>query len=411
MNWLSRWRRVAIPIVTLTLLFLLAGLPAPTVVLAQGGLALSGSFHNQDFVIPQSASVGGPSIDVVVFNNGGELTSIRMLSQSPPGVTISFSNQEFTIPAGGQQQVLIGVAIAADVAPGDYELRVTPQSYKKGGTGLQIAGAAGQTARLTVTGESAQVALRALSPDGQPVKATVRLYRLSSGQNQEVAYSETGNLQVTAAPGDFKAASYIGGQQVAEQSFTLASGDNKTIELTGATVYFASFGVLPAYANDSGKLAFVQIVYTVKNIYQQVDQGDVILQVSFNGMPLAPLTLVTLSPLIVGSSGLNYNYNLPGVWEDGKYDFKLELNLNGKLYTSSTAQSLIVSGVAATPSETTSAATGSSNTQTITNSPTVTNSGSTTSGEKGMSPYVIGGIVAAVVVILAVILVIRSRRK
>ena len=148
---------MAVRIVTLILLLWLVGFPVPAAVLAQGGLALSGSFHNQNFVIPQGSSVSGPSIDVVVFNNGSEAINIRMLSQSPPGVTISFSNQQFSIPPGGQQQVLIGVAVAADVAPGDYDLSVTAQSYKEGGTGIQVAGAAGQTARLKVTGESAQV--------------------------------------------------------------------------------------------------------------------------------------------------------------------------------------------------------------------------------------------------------------
>ena len=131
MIWSSNWRRVAVLTVTLTLLVWLAGFPVPAAVLAQGGLAFSGSFHNQSFVIPQGASVSGPSIDVVVFNNGSEAINIRMLSQSPPGVAINFSNPQFPIPPGGQQRVLIGVTVAADVAPSTTTWVSPPRPIKR----------------------------------------------------------------------------------------------------------------------------------------------------------------------------------------------------------------------------------------------------------------------------------------
>jgi hypothetical protein len=404
MNWSSRWRRMTLRIVTLSVLLWLGGLLLPAAALAEGGLALSGSFHNQNFIIPQGASVSGSSIGVVVFNNGSEAINIRMLSDAPPGVTINFSTQQFTIASGGQQQVLIGVAVAADVAPGNYDLSVTAQSYTEGGTGIQIAGAAGQTAKLNVTGDSAQVDLRALSPDGQPLIATVRLYRTVKGQDIEVAYSDAGTLQAMVAPGDFKAASYIGGQRMTEKTFTLAKNDKISIDLVGATVYFASFGVLPAYANDTGKLAFAQVVYTVKNIYRQADKGDVILQVTFNGKAQAPLTLVTLSPLTVGSSGLNYNYTPAGGWVDGSYDFQLQLNLDGKLYTSSMLEHLDVSISEGTSVGTTT--TESSN-GTI---PSTISSTSTTNNTQGINSYLFVGIIA-VLVLVTVILIFWIRRK
>jgi hypothetical protein len=413
MNWSFCWRWVAVRIVTLCIPLLLTFLLIPSVVHAEGGLALSGSFYNQDFVIPQGASVSGPSIGVVVFNNGSEAINIRMLSQAPTGVTLRFSSQQFIIPPGGQQQVLIGITVAADVAPGSYDLSVTAQSYKEGGAGIQVAGAAGQTARVSVTGDSAQVELQALSPDGQPLVATVRLFHIVNGQNQEVAFSEKGKLKATVAPGDFKAASYIVGQQMAEQTFTLAKGDNKTIDLTGATIYFAAFGVLPAYARDSGRLAFAQIVYTVKNIYQPVNKGDVILQTTFNGIPQAPLTLLTLSPLAIGSSGLNYNYTPTDGWLNGSYDFQLQLKLEGKLYTSSKVENLDVSTgetKAAGMSPTTSSSGNSPMSGNKGTSPAASNTGSSTNKPQGLNSFLFIGIIA-VVVMVATILVFWSRRK
>jgi len=410
MNWRLRLKRVAVRLVTIAFVFWLVSFPAPAVVQAQGGLAISGSFHNQDFLIPQGASVSGPSIDVVVFNNGSDTLNIKMTSQAPTGVTISLSDQQLTLAPGGQQQIFVGIEVSNDVAPGDYDMSVAAQSYTEGVSGIQVAGAAGQTAKLTVTGESASVTLQALSPDGQLVVAMVRLYRIDNGRKMEMASSETGNLQATVVPDSYTAASYIGGQQVAEQSFTLAANDNKMVDLSGATVYFASFGVVPAYAKDTGKLAFVQVVYTVKNLYQQIDKGEVLLQVSSNEVSQAPLTLVTLSPLAVGSSGLNYNYTPTGGWADGSYDFQLQLNVDGKLYTGSMVQHLDVSrgmvGTAGIASPTVSGS-GTTDTAVI---PAPSSSGSAAGGAKGMSLYLFGGIIAAVVVV-AGILIFRSDVK
>jgi len=380
MNHRSWLRRGATRIAPLLLLFLLASLLVPAVVQAQGGLAISGSFYTQAFEIPQGSSVSGPSIYVVVFNNGAEELKVRMTSQAPLGVDISLSHSEFTLLPGGQQQVLVGVEVTEDATPGEYDISITAESYKEGVSGIQLAGAAGQSAKLTVLGESALVTVQVVSPEGQPVVATVRLYRVVTGQSHEVAYSETGTLEAKVAPGSFTAASYVGGEKLAEESFTLAANEEKTVTLSGATVYFEGFGIVPNYQKEGGKLAFAQIVYTVRNLYQSVDKGEVILEVSRDEALLEELSLAVLSPLDVGRVGLNYSYIPSGGWSDGSYGFKLRLELNGKTYAESLVERLQVSG------------------------------GAGSAGE-GISPAVIGGIAAAVVVGGIVLLFVWKRRK
>jgi hypothetical protein len=362
----------------------MATLVAPAAAQAQGGLAISGSFYRQAFEIPQGSSVSGPSIDVVVFNNGSEELRVNMTSQAPLGVNITLSHNDFTLPPGGQQQVLVGVEVTQDAAPGEYEISVTAESYREGVSGIQLAGAAGQTARLVVLGESALVTVRAVSPEQQPVVVTVRLYRVVAGQSHEVAYSETGTLEAKVAPGNFTAASYVGGEKLAEESFTVGANEKKTVNLSGATAYFEGFGIVPNYQNEGGKLAFVQIVYTVRNLYQRVAKGEVILEVSRDEAPLEELSLAALSPLELGQVGLNYNYIPAGGWVDGSYGFKLQLKLDGKPYTSSLVQQLEVSGGG------------------------VAGNG----GGGGMSPAVVGGIVAgAVAVASAGFWFVWKRRK
>jgi len=251
-------------------------------------------------------------------------------------------------------------------------------------TGIALAGAASQRATLKVLGDAADVTVQAMSPDNQAVAATVRLYRIVSGQLHEVAYSERGSLRAKVAPGDFLAVSYVGGVKLAEEKFTVAKNDSRKITLTGATVYFEGFDVVPHTDTATGKLAFVQIVYTVRNLYQRVNKGEVFLVVSRDGTPLGETQLATLSPLETGRAGLNYNYIPTGGWTGGSYEFKLRLNLDGKPYASSLPKTLVAAGA--------SAADG---------------------GAGGMNAYLILGIIAIVVVpaALAFFFLKKTRKK
>jgi uncharacterized membrane protein len=184
---------------------------------AEGGLAISGSFYRQDFEIPQGSSINSPDVYVVVFNNGETSLGIKMAVQTPLGVKINLSQSEFTLPPGKQQQVNIGIEVTKDATPGGYELTVTAESSQQGVTGIQVSGAASQTAKLTVLGGSGTVKVQAVSPEGESLVASVRLYRVIAGQNTGIANSETGTLETKVAPGSFIAQVYIGGETQAEK--------------------------------------------------------------------------------------------------------------------------------------------------------------------------------------------------
>ena len=325
---------------------LLGGLIAPAQARAQGGIAMSGSFYQQVFQIPQGSSASGPSIDVVVFNTGSDSLRVKMSTQVPMGVNMSVSNNDFTLAPGGQQEVLVGIEVTKEATPGEYDIGISAESYTDVSSGIHLAGSAMQTAKLVVLGESAMVSVQAKSTDGQSIVAMVRLFRIIDGQNYEVAYSENGAINQKVAPGDFIAISYIGGQEVAEQSFNIAANDTKTVSLSGATVFFEGFGVVPNYQKDGGKLAFVQLVYTVNNLYQKVDKAEVILSVSRDASPAQEVSLITLNPLEMGRAGLNYNYIPADGWKNGTYTFKLQLKLDDKVYANSQEQQVEVIGFA-----------------------------------------------------------------
>lgn len=390
MNWHFSLKGGGIKYAPLLLSFLLVvSIFFSIPVKADGGLALSGSFYRQSFEIPQGSSVSGPSIYVVVFNNGDEELEIRMTTNAPVGVNFILSQDEFTLIPGEQQKVLIEVEVTYDAAPGEYEISITGESYKKGVSGIQLAGAASQSAKLVVLGESALVTVKVLNPNGEPITATIRLSKIVNNQSYEVAFSEEGILEKSVAPGDYVAATYVGGEKIVEESFKVVSGEEKTITLTVATVYFEGFSTVPNYHTDTGEFAFIQIVYTVRNLYKTVNKAEVILEISQGGTPLEEVSLVSLSPLDIGRVGLNYNYIPASGWVNDNYGFRLRLNINDKPYASTVEEQLNISDILTGQKKNQEEGTGN-----------------------GLSQIVIGGIIAGFIVVVggSCFLIWRRRR-
>ncbi len=329
----------------LALLLLLASFCWSSPVQAAGGFAISGSFYAQEFELPQGSSIKTPDVYVVVFNNSDDDLNVRITTETPLAVKLVLSEDDFPLKAGQQNKVEIGVEVGLEAIPGEYKIGITAEPYKQGVTGIQIVGAAGQEARLTITGEAASVEITTVSPGGEPVPAMIRLYRQTESQTFDVGFSETGNLKVRVSPGRYSTLAYVAGKQVAEESFDISADEEKKVLLTVKTVYFEGFGIVPSYHKDTGKLAMVKIVYAVHNLLQAFPEAEVKLKVSHDGTPLDEASLVNLSPLEKGRMELSYNYIPSEGWKQGIYRFKLELNIGEEVYTTSLEKELEIRDV------------------------------------------------------------------
>jgi len=324
---------------------LLAGLLTAMPARADGGIAISGSFSSQIFEIPQGSSVGGPSINVVVFNQSSTQINVTMVTEAPAGVTIDLSYTNFALQPGEYRQVQIGVAVSPDVPPGQYQISVTAQASYEGAGGVQVLPAAGETASLVVTGEAASVTVDTVGPSREPVVAVIRLFKVINGSNYEVSYSNTGHLEARVSPGSFVVSAYSNGDKLAEQSFDVIANEEKSLTLTVETVYFEGFRITPAYHTQTHELGYVQIAYTLTNVYQPMANAEVRLVVTLNGASLEEVSLLTQNPLDVGSIGVPYHYVPAWGWEKGTYGFSLQLYVDNQLYAFTTEQTLEV-GVA-----------------------------------------------------------------
>lgn len=375
---------ITVLLVICALTFLSAGFISHCPVNAAGGIALSGSFSSQTFEIPQGSSLNAPSVYIVVFNNMDEAIGIKMSTEAPVGVNVYLSESEFNLASGQQKPISISIEVTTDAAPGNYSLSITATASKEGVEGIQLLGSARQTAPLQVLGESGTVNVQAVSPDGTPVVATIRLFKKIGSNNYEVAYNNTGILSAAVSPGSYVVEGYVGGILRDAQSFDIAADEIKNITLTVGTIYFEQFDVLEYTNNDTGKFAFAEMVYTVRNVYAQVENAVVLLDVQRDGVALDQKQIGgPYSPLVVGSVGGSYQYTPPGGWINGIYSFRLSLEIDGEAYTTSVERQINVTGSGAPAAD---------------NGPNI--------------PLIVG-IVCAVVLLLAIafLMVYRSRKE
>ena len=331
----KRWRGWCLTALSLMLMIsLLMAQPAKA-----GGLAMSGSFYRQEFEIPLGTSLSAPDVYVMVLNNSDEDFSISIATEAPAGVELVLSARDFTLKAGEQKRIDIGVKVSEAATPGNYTLRVTAEAHKEG-TGIQLLGAAGQTAKLTITGEAASVEIATITPDGGAVPAMVKLYKQSGNQNYNVGYSDTGSLKMKVAPGNYLAEAYVAGNKLANKTFSIAANETKKITLEIKTVYFEGFSIVPNYNTKTKELAFAEIVYSVNNLLESFPEAKVILKVTEGGTPLDETILATLAPLEKGRVGLSYNYFPGSGWQETTYVFKLDLLIGGQFYVSSKEEKL-----------------------------------------------------------------------
>jgi type 1 fimbria pilin len=359
-------------------LLLMASLLLPSAAFA-GGLAMSGNFYRQEFEIPQGTNLNTPDVYVTAFNNGDEDFNIRISTETPTGVDLVLSETTFQLKTGEQKRVNIGVNVSEAAIPGEYTLKVTAEAYKEG-AGIKLLGAAGQTAKLTVTGEAASVEVISVTPDGGPTPAMVKLYKKAGSQNFNVGYSETGSLKMKVAPGNYLAEAYVAGKKLADESFGIAANETKKITLEIKTVYFEGFGIVPNYNTETNELAFAEVVYTINNLLEAFPEAKVILKVTKDDAPLDGTTLATLAPLEKGRVGLSYNYIPAGGWRKASYGFKLELHIGGEPYVTSKEEKLELGG-------------------------------GTTSSAGNINWLLIGGIGGGVVIIVLIIIILMMRRR
>lgn len=316
---------------------------------AAGPVAISGSFYSQVFEIPAGGSASGPSIYVTAFNQSTEAATFILSASAPPDVTLELSDNVFLLNPAESREVMVAVHVGADAVPGLHEVTVSVRAQKDTSGGIQVLGAAEQVATLSIVGEAGSVHLESVSPRGDRVLAHVRLWKIINGSQFEVRDSHTGVIDTIVSPGRYIAKAFSMGVELDSEEFQVAHLEQKSISLTAETIYFKSFSATLARNINTGAPGYVQILYTIANVYQPVSDAAVNLEVTLNGEYLEAMPgILTLSALNTGDTGVPYQY-FPGPgWETGTYGFTVQLYISGQTYASTQEATLDVEVAGAT---------------------------------------------------------------
>lgn len=320
------------PILVAITILSLVSFAFPTPVLAEGGIAISGSFYRQHFQLIPGESISNPDINIVVFNNYEETINVKLTTETPPGVTIDFTQAEFVIPPDSNITVMVGVSVGMEVVPGDYKILVSASVVPKPGSGIAIASAAELQADLTVFGEAGSVRITTETPDGEPFVAELHLSRKNEEQLSPAGFSASGILESRLVPGDYMVQGFYQDTKVATAEFSITANEHKDITLTAQTVFLYGFSVVPVYNENSGELSYANIVYTFTNIYVPLKDFKATLDISLDGEPLETTVVITIPTLDVGETSGTYKYIPPQGWQLGSYMFTMSVFSLGNLY-------------------------------------------------------------------------------
>ena len=335
-------RKLASYILLVLMLFSLLSFILPVPVLAQGGgIAMSGNFYQHHFQVVLGESVSTPRLYVVVFNHENNEVNIILTPDTPSGVELILEETEFSIPSGGQHSVNVGLTMGPQAVLGNYILTITAE-VKHTGEGIAVIGGAQQQARLTILGEAGTVSAKTVTCLGDSFPAVINVYRLQEEYASPCAYSPTGELTARLVPADYNIRAFYNDIEVAREDFTLKANETKDITVVAQTAFIKGFSIVPNYYEDTGDMAFANVVYTIENIYQPIKSLRANLDVAFEGAPLGQDEIISLPTLDTGSMSGSYKYTRTQKWQDGAYTFKITLYAQDKLCAQSPEETLEV---------------------------------------------------------------------
>ncbi len=335
------------------LVIVLLSFVLPTPVNAQG-IAISGSFYRQHFMLNPGESLNTPEIYVVVFNHETNDIRVILTPQAPSGVNIYLQESDFIIPSGGNHQIEVGVEVSPEAVPGEYILTITAE-IQQDGEGIVVVGAVQQQARLTILGESGEIGINVFTCLGEPFPAVIEICRLQDETRLPCAHGTGGKLETKLAPGDYGIRVIFQNTEVATQQFSLQADDTKFMDVVAQTVFIYGFSVVPSYYEESDEIAFAQVSYTLSNIYQSFTDVSGKLSITRDGKTLEEDEIISLPILDVSSMEGSYNYVPAQRWQNGTYTFKMKLYSQNNLCAESPERELQIGAQQAptTPTATT----------------------------------------------------------
>lgn len=326
--------------------FLLFSLIMPFVALsvkAENSFGISGTFTDYRYKMVPGESITTPDVYVMFFNNYDTEITVEYYTSGPEGVEFLFDNIPVKIPANKTVKVPISLKVDEKTVPGNYEIGVAAKVIPDEVNGVILAPSTKLNATISILGEAGEFIIKTVDYQEEPFKSTIRLYREDDDGTYAVATSETGILEDRMVPGNYTAYAYYNEQEIGRKKFTLKANDDLEIILPVETVFIPTFSATAQFESNGELIRNAQLVYTIDNIFNPIENAKLILSVLRNEEKLETTELLAFPTLLVGKTEGRYSYIPSNAWENGVYTFKLQvLDQNNQVLANSFEQSILV---------------------------------------------------------------------
>lgn len=307
-------------------IFVMITLASVTQVKAAEGFGASGPFAGYHYKLVQGESIEIPQINVIFFNNYNTDIQVQLEATVPTGVTIDLESDLITMEANSIMTVPVRITTSEDAPAGSYVIGVAAEVIPDEIEGIQIIGSAKLSARLSIYGEAGRYQIRTETAKGDPFEGDLTIYRKEDNNLlTPVGYSDDGTFSDRVIPGTYVAQVYYGTKKVVDHEFVIQDGDDLDIVLIAQTVFIKTFLVGPEFNEETDLLRNTQIVYTIENIYEPINNARVMLVVERDGEEIDNVEILFTGYLATGEFDGRFNYIPTRGWRAGEYSFKLEV--------------------------------------------------------------------------------------
>ena len=137
------------------------------------------------------------------------------------------------------------------------------------------------------------------------------------------------------SPGTYIAEAFVARDKIAEETFQVVEGEEKFLDVVGATLYFNAFDAVLKYRPNAQDIEAVEVIYGITNLVGTVEDARIVLSVTRDGAPLDEIPILTLSQLGSGQTSGDRDYSPEAGWVSGEDAFQLRLYSGDTLMFSS----------------------------------------------------------------------------
>ena len=302
---------------------------------ANGGIAISGSFNGNTIKMVPGETFDTEGVNIVLFNNYDVDivvdVNVRVTNEDSELVDtliFLFEQGELGIAANTYVTIPISFEVPEDMLPGEYILSIGATLIQEYTPGIVAVPVVRQKALLEVFGEAGTFVANFFDVFGNPFTGQIDIYRQEEERLNSVISTFDQTVSDRLVPG-----TYIirmvheyddNGFVVLEETLELKDGDDLELNYIVQTVFVDSFVIAPLVDDDNVLLNAI-LNYRLRNVYEEVEDVVISLEVLYRGEKVEQLVIQELTILGLGLTSLRTNYVPPEGWRNGVYTFTISV--------------------------------------------------------------------------------------